>query len=164
MAVQTITIEAISHKFDKFAVMAGDKWYNTKAEFADEWDAKPKVGDTITFDDGGKKYLSRMRITKSAAGAAGSAGKTDYNLGVEVGHASNLAMRVMEMKTSLPSVAGTTDFYKDFIKETETIYKLMKGLKVKLGDAPAPSPVVETSPKKEEKAPVEETEDLSDLF
>jgi hypothetical protein len=37
-------------------------------------------------------------------------------------------------------------------------------LKTKLGESPAPSPVVETAPKKEEKAPVEETEDLSDLF
>lgn len=172
MAVQTITVEAISHKFEKFAVMAGDKWYNTKAEFAAEWPEKPVVGDTITFDDGGKKYLGRMKIVAKGDGPrAGSApaksgGGGGYSsLGVEVGHASNLAMRMMEQdRMDCPHSVGSTEYYKLFIERTETVYKLMGGLKKKLGAPAAPvvTAPVEAEPKP---TPVEDSsDDLSDLF
>jgi len=179
MATHTGTIEAISYKYDKFAVLIEEAWYGTKAEYAAEWPVKPSVGDSISWDDGGKKYLGKMKILKSGGGSAGlvagkaAGGSGGYSsLGVEVGHASNLAMRVMEQYQfgdaagSMPT--GSVEYYKQFVKETETIYKLMKGLKTKLG-APvvAAHKSVETAVTVETpKAEVSEevADDLADLF
>lgn len=61
------TVEAVSRKFDKFSVLVNGGWYSTKKEWAPEVER----GDEISFDDGGKKYLSKVKVlgstTKSAS-------------------------------------------------------------------------------------------------
>ena len=152
MSIHKGTVEAISHKYDKFAVLIDEKWYNTKKEYAEEWPVKPTVGDVITFDDGGKKYLGKMKIV-SSSGSSGtpkaSSGGGYSNIGVEVGHASNLAMRMMEQHTSFD--VGSVEYYKELVKRTEEVYKIMKSLKSKLG---APDVKEVKVPKKE--TPVED--------
>lgn len=170
MAIQKGTIEAISHKYEKFAVLIEEKWYNTKAEFAAEWPVKPQVGDVIQFDDGGKKYLGRMKIISSTAPAVAATSTPKSggysSLGVEVGHASNLAMRMMEQKIrgGYAGEVGSPEYYREFAQYIQDVYKLMTGIKKKLGSAPeeAPAPEVEAKPAPEP-APAAE-DDLSDLF
>jgi len=172
MAIHKGTVEAISYKYEKFAVLIEEKWYNTKAEYAAEWPVKPAVGDVITFDDGGKKYLGKMKIVSSPGGSAGTAKAASggySNIGVEVGHASNLAMRVMEQRLTEGSglaytEVGTAEYYKLFIKETETIYKLMKGLKAKLGEPKVAEKPEEPVPAKKAATEEADLDDLEDLF
>ena len=111
-----------------------------------------------------------MKIISSGGGSAGTAraaGGGFSSIGVEVGHASNLAMRVMEQKLSTGGTPapGSPEYYREFVQETETIYKLMKGLKAKLDSAEYTVPTVKPESKPvlvPEKA--SEPEDLSDLF
>lgn len=169
MAIQKGTIEAISHKYEKFAVLIEEKWYNTKAEYAAEWPVKPQVGDVIQFDDGGKKYLGRMKIISSTAPAVASAAPKSggySSLGVEVGHASNLAMRMMEQGDTHRGDIGSPEYYRQFAQYTQDVYKLMAGIKKKLGAAPeeAPAPKVEDKPEAAPEPVAAVEDDLSDLF
>tara|TARA_R110000772_G_scaffold241063_1_gene353336 strand:+ start:212 stop:745 length:534 start_codon:yes stop_codon:yes gene_type:complete len=156
----TGTIEAISHKFDKFAILHEEKWYNTKKEYAAEWPVQPAVGDEISWDDGGKKYLGKMKIVKknSAAPAGGMsnppAGGGYSNIGVEIGHASKLAMDIALQQAQIGMYeVGSTDFYKAWAKETLKVHGFMTKLKAKAANTPAP--VVETVPEEPaEEAPV----------
>ena len=134
MSTVTGTIEAVSTKYDKFSVLVDGTWYGTKQEWAP--DPLPKTGDKITFDNGGKKFLSKCKVMGSGGGGGaapqGGGGKNNWNLGVEVGHASNLAMRVTEMalrEGDLETAVGSEDFYRFFIKQSKDIYKLMAALK-----------------------------------
>ena len=134
MAVHKGIIEGISHKYDKFSVVIDGNWYGTKKEYAAEWPAQPNVGDEITWDDGGKKYLGKMKIVTKGVGGSGPKasaprGSTYSSLGVELGHASNLAMRIMEQSHYPDMEVGSTDYYKDFVKTTRKVYAIMKGLR-----------------------------------
>lgn len=150
-------IEAISHKYDKFAILFEEKWYNTKKEYAAEWPVQPAVGDEISWDDGGKKYLGKMKIVKknTAAPAAGASAPSggNYNIGVEIGHASKLAMDIALQQAQVGMYeVGSTDFYKAWAKETLKVHGFMTKLKAK-ASTPPPAPEVEAAPPAEE-APV----------
>lgn len=172
MTVHTGIVEGISYKYDKFSVLVKEAdgtegWYGTKKEFADEWPAKPNRGDKITFDDAGRKYLSKMRILESAGGsagaAAGSKSGSNYNLGVEVGHASNLAMRVMEQRLDHQRLEiGSSEYWKQFAKDTNDIYKIMTGIKARIGGTNTPEEAPEAPPVKKPE-PSKEVDDM-DIF
>jgi hypothetical protein len=134
MGVQSGTVEAVSTKFDKLSVLVNEVWYSTKQEFAEEWKYKPEKGDLIQFDDGGKKFLKKVNKLGSGEATGGSVSPSksfkSNTLGVELGHAANLAMEMLNIKTS-PSDVGTPEFYKDFVTYTEQIKKLMSGLRAK---------------------------------
>ena len=69
--------------------------------------------------------------TAGGASAPSGGGKVvNGNLGVELGHASNLAMRMMEQAGTAP--VGTTDYYKQFAEYTVDMYKVMQGLRAKV--------------------------------
>jgi len=72
MTTTTGTIEAVTHKFEKFNVLLDDgKWYSTKLEWAPS--PAPVKGDVVTFDSGATgKYFSKVRITGSGGGTAPS--------------------------------------------------------------------------------------------
>ena len=155
-------IEAISHKYDKFAILHEEKWYNTKKEYAAEWPVQPVVGDEISWDDGGKKYLGKMKIVKqnSAGRASGMsnppAGGGGYSsIGVEIGHASKLAMDMaLNRANSGDYTVGDPDFYKSWAKETLKVHGFMTKLKAKASEANAPAPAPVTEPEPTEEAPV----------
>ena len=143
MSTVTGTIEAISRKFGKFGILIDGQWYNTKQEWAPS--PEPNTGDTVTFDNGGKNFIQKLKITGSGGatgGSGGSGGKTFSNYGIEIGHASNLAMRVMEQRLeqggASPAVGGEA-YYKQFVEETKTIFRLMKAIRTSIesGDGKA---------------------------
>ena len=116
------TVEAVSTKFGKYGVLVEGTWYNSKPEYLK---VKPEKGDVIEFDNGGKNYLNKVSIiTKSDAPAANSGGakKGGYSqIGVELGHAANLAMQVM---------LRDGDFVEqDFRAITKDIFLVMKELR-----------------------------------
>lgn len=155
MAVRKGVVEAISHKYDKFAVLIEGNWFNTKKEYADEWPVKPTVGAEITFDDGGKKYLGKMKVLKQGAGAApsgGSGGSGGGLIGVEIGHASKLAMDMALAAVDNDFEIGSKEFYKFWAEQTLQVHSMMGRLKEKASEAQAtqatqaadPAPVVIT--------------------
>lgn len=154
MAKVTGMVEAVSTKYDKYSIMVNGNWYGTKMEYAD---VRPEKGDIVEFDDGGKKYTSRMKITTKAAGgsygspkpSAGGARGGYSNLGVELGHAANLAMQVV---LAGPEEAGTTEFYKDFASNTRKCYAIMKGLREEF-EKPAEEKTEEVVVMKKDKEP-----------
>lgn len=133
MATVTGTVEAVSTKFGKFSVLINEKWYNTKQEWAPK--PLPTKGDQITFDDGGKNYLSKCKVVGSStktgvSGGSGGGGKGGYNpMGVELGQAMNLAMTVAMSAGGEP---GSEGFYKFWIEQTETIYAISRSLRTKM--------------------------------
>lgn len=161
MAIVTGVVEAVSTRYDKYSVLVNGNWYGTKIEWAT---VKPNKGDSIEFDDGGKKYLKNVVIKGGAPAAptSGSRGYSSSTLGVELGHASKLAM---DVTMSLSYEPGSTEFYQYWLKQTETIYALMKNLKAKHSGErttgrvePAPDKAYE--PDKADKA----VEEIADVF
>lgn len=128
MATVTGTVEAVSTKYGKFGVLINDKWYNTKQEWAPN--PLPVKGDEITFDDGGKNFLSKCKVVGSSPKSSGGGGSKGYNpMGVELGQAMNLAMTVAMSTGGEP---GSEGFYKFWIEQTETIYAISRSLRTKM--------------------------------
>ena len=142
MAVVRGVVEAVSTKFGKFSVMVDGNWYGTKAEWAP--DPLPQKGDTVQFDSGATgKYLNKCSVVASGGGAAPSGGKsggkTWSNLGVELGHASNIA-KDMALKADLEP--GSAEWYRFWVEHTEKVFSVMAALRKKHEGGPAtPAPV-----------------------
>ena len=83
----------------------------------------------------------------SVAPAASRSGGGYSNIGVEVGHAANLAMEMMGQKVLDAESVGTKEYYQAFAQYTLEMYKVMKGIRSKIETAPtlakAPPPPVE---------------------
>jgi len=127
MATVKGVVEGVSTKFGKYSVLVNGNWYGTKAEWAK---VQPEKGDEITFDDGGGKFLKNVKVLAGGAGGSGGGDRPKAvfsNLGVELGHAANLGMQVALKGEAKP---GTSEFYKDFMDQTENIFKIMKGLRL----------------------------------
>ena len=128
----TGTVEAISTKYDKFSIMVNDIWYGTKQEYADNFKALPNRGDSVEFDNGGKKFLSKLVIVGASASSgspSSPAAKAPYsNLGMTLGHASNIGIKIA---LAGDTVVGSTEFYSSFINSTETVHKIMTNLNLK---------------------------------
>lgn len=179
MATHQGIIEAISHRYDKFAILYNEKWYNTKKEYAEEWPVMPTVGDEISWDDGGKKYLGKMKIIKKNTSAPApqslpSTGGGYSNIGVEMGHASKLAMDMaLASAASGYYEVASAEFYKFWAKETLKVHSYMTKLKAKASSSMAPVTEEETPADDEEEevqvisqkeAPKPDYVDDDDLF
>lgn len=69
MSTVTGTVEAVSKKYGKFSILLDDVWYNTKEEWAPN--PAPNKGDTVEFDNGGSKFIQRLKITGEGSGGGG---------------------------------------------------------------------------------------------
>ena len=95
MATVTGTVEAalIPNKWGKNSILVGEVWYSTDPKYMTG--DIPRKGDVVEFDSGKTgKYINNLTVTSKGAGSASSAksaGGGYSNLGVELGHASNVA-------------------------------------------------------------------------
>lgn len=132
MATVTGVVENVSTKWEKYSIQVNGNWYSTKIEWAR---VQPEKGAEVSFDDGGGKFMKNVKVLSGGSGGsgspAGSAAKGGFNLlGVELGHAANLAMTVtLNRGHEAGTGNGSPEFYKDFVEQTQTIYKVMKGLR-----------------------------------
>lgn len=116
------------NKYGKFAMVVNEAWYSTNPEWLEN---KPNKGDTVSFDDKGKKYIHNLTITGKGVPTAthSSSGKSGYStLGVELGHASKLAM---DMTLASGRVSGDDEFYRFWIEHTQKVHTVMTNLKRK---------------------------------
>lgn len=152
MAIVKGVVEGAHDKWEKWNILVDGKWYNTKLEWAK---VKPVVGDEVEFDDGGRNYTKNLRVV-AAAGPQFAAkaspkggGKQWSNVGVEVGHATNIAVQIALTKaTEEGDKIGTDEFFRDFVSITDKVYRMTKALREKydnpdVGVGTAPEPVVE---------------------
>jgi hypothetical protein len=153
MSNVTGNVEAVSRKFEKFTVKVNDLWYGTKAEWKPE--PEPKVGDNISFYSGeeGKKYLQNVTINSTASPSAAKSSGGYSSLGVELGHASNVAMEMVTTKFPADQI-GSPEMYKWWLEHTENVYKMMKSLRARHELAVTSAPPVKVEAIK--KAPVPE--------
>lgn len=122
------------------------EWYSTRtpAELAHiEW----KDDVEFLYEQNGKYRNIKGKVTKvgggsSSGGGSRPAGGGYSNVGVEVGHAANLAIRMMEQGDEKHEV-GSPDYYKTFTEYTVNMYKVMKAIRAKVEasgeDKPAPA-------------------------
>lgn len=172
------TVEAVSTKFNKFSVMVNDTWYSTKEEWAPS--PRPEKGDLIEFDNKGAKFLNRCKILGKSGGGSpapsggGSKSGGYSSIGVELGHAANLAQRVVEVMYCEDQLdakdveVGSAKYWATFADQTLKAYKVMKSLRARVEagseDAPtkeepaAPPPAPE--PEEEDKSGDSDFEDL----
>ena len=165
MAIVTGVVEAVSTKFDKYSIQVGGTWYSTKMEWAK---VQPERGAEVSFDNGGGKFMKNVKIISggsggSAGGSAGPAKGGFSTLGVELGHAANLAMQVSLQGS--PGSPGTPEFYKFFVEQTQTIFKVMKGLRKHYEEGEDTSSALEEQIEKVEKRPTPTSKKIEeDLF
>jgi len=127
MAEVNGVVEGVSTKFGKYSILVNGTWYSTKMEWAK---VQPEKGAQVSFDDGGAKFLKNVKVLSggSSSGSSAPAPSKGFNsLGVELGHAANLAMQVMLARS--PVEPGTAEFYADFVDQTQAIFKVMKTLR-----------------------------------
>lgn len=154
------TVESKSRKGNSIKVNGG--WYSTfNASDLDHVNWKDQVSFDFVTKGKYNNISGKVEVTAKApaASSSGGGGKGgDYTLGVELGHASKLAMDVMLADPSIK--AGSEEFYKGFVRHTEIIHGLMKGIKDKHSgvDVRVPDKV----PKTKVEELIEEVEDISD--
>jgi len=169
-------VEGQHEKWEKWNILVNGTWYNTKLEWAKE---KPVEGDEVEFDDGGRNYTKNLRILTHGGGVAqparASSGggftakpKGNYNLGVELGHAANVA-KDMANNHLAASEIGTDEWYKYWVTHTQKVYGVMKNLRDQY-EKPTPaksedtdSPVVMSGAVAPSAAPVAEVTE-ADIF
>lgn len=158
----TGNVESKSRKGNSIKV--GGDWYSTfKSQDLDHINWKDDV--EFLYEQKGEYKNIKGKVTKTAGGGSVSntsgGGKPFSNLGVELGHASNLAMRMMEQEVEGAEV-GTAAYFKQFVTYTDQMYKVMKSLRAKHEIGEDPKPVIKEESKAVKAAPVEEDDD--DLF
>lgn len=67
MATVQGVVGAMSNKFDKFSIVVDDVWYSSKFEIP------CKAGDTVTFDNGDKKWCRGLKVISAGSGGASPA-------------------------------------------------------------------------------------------
>jgi hypothetical protein len=135
------TVEAISNKYaGKIGVLINEKWYNSKLEYLK---VTPQKGDVLSFDDGGKNYLNNLEVVGSDPSAtskpsggytASPPAKKWNNLGVELGHASNVAKDMANTAATQGThtfIIGDEGWYKFWVMHTEKVFSVMTKLRAK---------------------------------
>jgi hypothetical protein len=128
------------------SIKVNGEWYSvfSPADMPAEW--KDDVDFLWEADKTGKyRNIKKGTIRVGGSGSVGgggapsAAGKPYSNLGVELGHASNVAKDMAIAKFPVEEIGGT-EFYRWWIDETQNVYKMMKGLRAKFEDTPVPAP------------------------
>jgi len=61
-------VEAVSNKFGKTSLLVNGGWYGTKFGIS----PMPNKGDEVEFDDGGGKFINKLRITGGTIASGGT--------------------------------------------------------------------------------------------
>lgn len=164
MQTMSGNVEAKSKKGN--SIRLGDDWFGV---FSASDLEHVNRGDDVVFNweaskcGNFKNIKGKVRISTGASPAGGAKPKSGgySNTGVELGHASNLAMRMMEQTLVGSNLdIGSADYYRKFLRYTEEMYKLMKGVRAKVdaGEDIGSSSPVETD------TPSPMTTDENDVF
>jgi hypothetical protein len=159
MDTMTGVVDAV--RKDRKGLCINDVWYSS-------WDPiSVNRGDEVLFNFVKKGQYNnikgKVRVTgKGTAPASSPRSSGGYsNIGVEIGHASNLAMRTIEQMLNcgdeVPD-AGSSEYYKLFAERTIEIYTLMKGIRAKVDGKSEDSDV------KADANAANKTEEEDDLF
>lgn len=130
-------VESKSRKGNSIKV--NGEWYGTFS--ADEL-AHVNWKDEVVFNyvtKGDYRNIKGKVRVSSSGGPASSASSSRGNsmLGVELGHASKLAMdATIARYSNHTSNICTPEFFKEWLKNTETVHGVMKGLRAKHENAP----------------------------
>lgn len=172
METMTGTVDAVRKDGKGFCI--DDVWYSS-------WDpVSVSKGDAVVFNfvEKGryKNIKGKVRVESGGSAPAASGSKVTAkwsNVGVELGHAANLAQRIMEVMYCEDQLdkaeveIGSAAYYAMFAEQTLRAYKVMKNLrsKVEAGDD-APSSAVKPAKVEPNPAPVvSEDSDLEeDIF
>lgn len=163
----TGAVEAKSKKGN--SILVDGEWYGTfSASDMSHVDRGDDVQFSWEFDRKTGKYRNIKGPIKTTTGGTKSsssppAKKKDFNLGVELGHASNLAMTVM-LAANADHVAeiGGTDFYREWAEHTRKIKGVMDGLRAEYESGPPMVASTEPAKALDPKPKVEVAEE--DLF
>lgn len=136
------------------SIKIGDDWYGAfKGKGLETVEQGHTVQIEWDYDKTGKyRNIKSCMVVGGAARApaqvSGGTGSNGYsNLGVELGHASKLAMDIC-LAMHDPRNVGDDDFYNDWAKHTRKVYKTMQALRTefsKPAETAAPA-----APKEEE--------------
>jgi hypothetical protein len=161
--METVTGQVDAVRKDGKGLCIDDVWYSS-------WDGlQVSKGDTVVFNYVKKGQYNNIKgkVRVSSGGPAPSSSapaKKDFNLGVEMGHASNLAMRMMEqtLMHSFPPEqeqaleVGSDEYFRKFMEYTDNIYEIMKRMKDRKAKA--------NQQEEEEKSEVETSVSSEDIF
>jgi hypothetical protein len=146
----TVTGTVASKARNGTSIKIGEDWFGSfKGKGLESIEQGHNVQVDWDYDKTGKyKNIKSVVVLGGAAvarpAAASSSGGGYSNLGVELGHASKLAMD-LALAMHDPRNVGDDDFYNDWIKHTRKVYKAMTALRAEMSkpvDAPA-APAVE---------------------
>lgn len=171
----TGVVEAKAVKGMNTSILIGGEWYSS---YKGAGLASVEKGSTVDFlwkpDAKGMgfkniiastvKNLGGTMISASAAGPAKAyapAAKAYSTLGVELGHASNLAME-MCLKMDKDFDPGSDAFYKAWVHHTDKIFTIMQ--KIRASKEKADAPLVVTSKIPEPVLAAEEKELMDSIF
>lgn len=129
----TGTIASKSRKGNSIKI--GDDWYSTfSADDLNHVNWKDEVEFLYEQKGQYKNIKGKVQLVGSGASpskSGGGSGGGYSSIGVELGHAANLAMRMMEQQAGDANV-GSADYYKEFTEHTVNMYKVMKAIRAKV--------------------------------
>lgn len=128
--METISGVVDAVRKDRKGLCINDVWYSS-------WDALTcNKGDEVVFNSVAKGRFNNIKgkVNVASSGGGGSASRGPSgggysNLGVELGHASNLAMRMMEQEKWDVEMVGSKEYFSAFTKYTMDVYKVMKHIR-----------------------------------
>lgn len=94
--------EAKSNKFDKYSVLVNGTWYSSKFEIPCE------KGDTVEFDDGGRKYCQKLRVVIEGGSSTGKSSSGNSDLGVSKDRCI-VRQNALSHATSIVCMTGVAD-------------------------------------------------------
>jgi hypothetical protein len=170
----TGVVEAKAVKGMNTSILIGGEWYSS---YKGAGLASIEKGSTVDFlwkpDAKGMGFRNIIASTvknlggstPAPSGVVGKAyvpaAKAYSTLGVELGHASNLAME-MCLKMDSQFDPGTEEFYKAWVHHTDKIFTIMQ--KIRASKEKADAPVVAVSKVPEPVLAVEEKELMDSIF
>lgn len=151
-----------SKRRDGKGIKVEGEWYSVfSASDLSHVDWKDEV--EFLYDQKGRyrNIKGKVTVVGKGGGASASGGASApkrsvgySNLGVELGHASNLAMRMMEQAKWSGDDVGTAEYFKEFVDYTEKVYRVMAALRGKYEGRPVAG-IADDLPS---------TEEMEDLF
>ena len=163
----TGVVESKSRKGN--GIKVNGEWYSTYSA-ADLNHIEWKDSVEFLYEQKGKYRNIKGKVEKTASGGGAPSGTRSLpasggggysSIGVELGHAANLAMRMMEQAAAESERVGSPEYYKQFVTYTTDMYKVMKAIRAKVesGDISAAPPPPPAAPE-----PDVADGDLDDLF